>query len=146
MKRLRLLAILAISTLTPPKFGAAETLVIPGYEIHYSVFQSVFLSPQIASGYGIVRSGSQALINITVRRPSEQAAGDAQGAVVVGTVFDLVHRKALEFREIREQQAVYYLAPISFQNGETLYFTVDVQPDPDHGSHRPEFTKALYRD
>ena len=126
--------------------ASSQTLSVPGYEIHYSLFPSTLVSTQVATAYEIVRGRDRALLNIAVRRPSTQAEGEAQAAIVTGTVFDLVHRRELEFQEIREENAIYYLAPVPFRDRETLYFTIDVQPDPNQASHRLEFSKTLYRD
>ena len=39
-------------------------------------------------------------------------------------------KKNLDFKEIREQGAVYYLAVISAIGSPTLYFEIEVQADP----------------
>ena len=53
--------------------AGAQTLSVPGYEIHYSVFPSAFLTAEVASHYGIVRSSARSLLNVSVRRPSIRA-------------------------------------------------------------------------
>ena len=41
----------------------AETLNVPGFAIHYSLFPSTFLEPGVAQQYGIVRASDRALLH-----------------------------------------------------------------------------------
>jgi hypothetical protein len=52
---------------------AQQSQSFDGYTIHYNAINTSQLTPQIAQAYGIQRSSSRALLNITVLR--EQAAG-----------------------------------------------------------------------
>ena len=132
-----LLALLATTT-------RAEMRQYGSFEVHYSVFSSSFLQPGIAAAYGIVRAKDRALVNIAVRRGTGDAA--TVSAVLSGTRGDLIHKAPLEFREIREEQAVYYIAEFGFVSGETQYFDIAIQPA---GEARPlvlQFNHALYAD
>jgi len=133
-----LLALLANAT-------AAETRQFGVFEVNYSVFVSSFLRPEIAAAYGIVRAKDRAVLNVAVRRGS---GGDAETvqAALTGSRGDLVRKTPLEFREIREQAAVYYIAEFAFLDGETHYFELTIQPA---GEARPlelKFTQTLYAD
>lgn len=44
---------------------------------------------------------------------------------VQGTTSDLIRSDELEFREIREGEAVYYIAPFKFINEEWRHFYID---------------------
>jgi len=119
----------------------AETRQFGAYELHYSVFTSDFLQPDIAAAYGIVRAKDRALLNVAVRRD-----GATVGATLAGTRSDLIRKTPLEFREIREEQAVYYIAEFGFVDGETVYFDISVLPA---GETRPlvlQFQQVLYAD
>jgi hypothetical protein len=124
----------------------AETLSVPGYDIHYQVFPSTFLSPEMASRYDIVRADDLAVINVAVRRPSDRAEGEPQAARVSGTRFDLVHRRPLDFVEYEEGGSIYYVATTKVLDRETIYFSLDVQPDPEMAPHRIEFEKTFNYD
>jgi hypothetical protein len=65
-------------------------------------------------------------------------------AEVSGSVRDLLSReRTLAFTEVREGEAVYYLATIEHGDEETMRFFVDVET-PDGTSHRLEFQQKLY--
>jgi hypothetical protein len=122
------------------------TQVFDDYQVHYSVFNTSFLSPEVASSYHIVRSGSKALINIAVLQ--KQANGTLKNvtAKVTGEQFDLIRKDTLPFREVREENAIYYLSDIDIQNRTTIYFTVLIQPDASKRAYKLEFNKMLYKD
>mgnify|MGYP001765754126 CR=1 FL=1 len=123
----------------------AEMRQFGDIEVHYSVFGSSFLQPEVAAAYGIVRARDRALINVAVRRGAAADAGTL-AAAVSGTHSDLIHKQALEFREIREGDAVYYIAEVDFIHGETRYFRIAITPA---GETRPlelEFSQVLYAD
>jgi hypothetical protein len=116
------------------------------YEVHYSVFNTGFLSPEIAQAYNIVRSKSKALMNIAVLE--KQANGTLKNvtALVTGNQYDLIRTVPLAFNEVREEHAIYYLSSFDFQNKTTLYFTLMIQPDPNKPAYKLQFNKMLYTD
>lgn len=100
----------------------------PPYQIHYSVFPSTILQPDIASAYGLKRSRYEALLNISIT-PKGKYGG--LPATVEGTVTNLMQQqKTLEFMEIREQQVAYYLAPVRVSGEEIVHFAITVLPHP----------------
>ena len=114
------------------------------YDIHYNAFSSSSLSAEIAKQYGIIRGGNQGVVNIVVRKKKDNGDGPAQ-ATVSGTVHNLLsQRNALKFREAREEEAIYYLAPFRFDNEDTLTFKITVQPAGEGDSHEFSFNRTLY--
>ena len=113
---------------------------------HYSVLASADLPAEVVRAYGIVRGGRHGLVNVALRR--QRADGDdvAVAAAVSGTWSDLVHRHALEFAEIREAEAIYYLAKLRFNHRETMHFELTLRLLPDGPSHTLRFRHALYAD
>ena len=96
------------------------------YNVHYSAFNSSFIAPEIASVYDISRGKDKGLVNIAVV-PKDGNSGKT--ALVKGTVNDLLQRQqTLNFVEIREGDAVYYLAPFDFENEDPLTFKISVRP------------------
>jgi len=112
--------------------------------IHFSVLNSSFLSPKIARSYGIVRGKNKFLINIAVRRQAGTTTA-ALRAQVSGSQSDLIHRTPLEFREIIEQDAIYYIAEFAISNDERRDFRLQVSVD-DKPSYDIQFNKMLYVD
>lgn len=121
---------------TSRRFGA--------YTVHYVVFPSTFLREDIASQLQLVRAPNRSVINISVRRDATDGGDTAKTALVGGTFSDLIQTKQLEFREIREQDAIYYLAEFRHGDNETLRFSVTVQPDLNAPAHSLTFTRKLH--
>ena len=124
----------------------AEMRQYGDYEVHYSLFQSSFLQPSIASAYSIVRARDHAVLTIAVRRTSEALASVAVSAAISGKRGDLIYSKALDFREIREDQAVYYVADFAFISGEAIYFDLSIRPEGDPAALSLKFNQTLYAD
>lgn len=124
----------------------AEVRRFGAYEVHYSLFQSSFLQPSIASAYSIVRARDHAVLTIAVRRTGKEPAGVAVSAAISGQRGDLIYSKPLDFREIREEQAIYYVADFAFISGEAMYFDLSIRPEGDPGALSLKFNQTLYAD
>lgn len=142
---LQRILLLTLVLLTP--VSQADTSKIFGkYEVHYSVLNTTFLTPQVAAAYGVVRGKDKALINIAIRENLPGGKDKAKRAIVSGNSFDLIHRKELAFEEIVEQDSVYYIAELSFLDKELLAFTIKIQPDPNISPYILKFSKTLYHE
>ena len=109
-------------------------------DVHYSVFNSSFIQPDIAAAAGLTRSKTQGVINVAVLK-----AGKASTAVVGGEVKDLLGKStALTFRQVTEGGAIYYLAQFPFKTREVLSFTLDVRQGDD--THRITFNREMFPD
>jgi len=113
-----------------PGVGMAEQSQQLGHwEVHYNAFGSTFLSPEVASSYQLHRSRYIGLINISVLDAS-QVNKPAQAVTVSGTAKNLlgtIHK--LSFREIREGEAIYYIAEVPHRNEETFSFEISINND-----------------
>ncbi len=117
--------------------------------IHFSVFNSSFIKPDIAKIYGLVRSKERALVNIAVTQnnPDPTIAKPTIKAIVTGYFTNLMSQKTqLKFQEIHEQSATYYLAGFRFTNEEIVHFTIQVQPDPNKPARKVKFSRKMYID
>lgn len=114
------------------------------YRVYYSAFNSSFVDPEIAAAYEIVRGRDRGLINIAVVPLGTMGGRPAQISGHVANIF--AQRQKLEFFEVREGDAVYYLAPFRFENEDSLTFNVTVKPAPDLPSYTLSFQKTFYRD
>lgn len=141
-------ATLAISLLTQlvlVSFAQAEQKQrFDSYDVHYSVVNSTFLSPQVAKTYGIVRGDDRFILNIAVREILADGSSAARKVDVSGTRFDLIHRLALDFKEIDERTAVYYIAQFQANDKEKLDFTLKIHPETSKRSYKMQFNKVLY--
>jgi hypothetical protein len=112
------------------------------YTVHHSLFPSSFLQPKIASSYNITRSRDRLVLNVSVTR-GNSAEVRTQSARVSGTRSDLIHTQPIEFREIREKDAVYYIAEIRATSEAVYYFDLKVQPDPNRPPISVKFNRRV---
>nr|WP_077461762.1 MULTISPECIES: DUF4426 domain-containing protein [unclassified Salinivibrio] len=95
-------------------------------EVHYNTLSTTFLTPDIAKQYDITRSGYRGLVNIAVL-DTMQLGKPAIAAKVQGQVKNLVgNSRELDFTEIREGDAIYYIATFAADDEETYQFQIDL--------------------
>ena len=91
--------------------------------VHYSVFNSSFLQPDIAAAVGLNRSKTVGVLNIAALKD-----GKGQPARVSGSVKNLLGQTStLQFKQVLESGAVYYLAEFPLRQREVLTFSIQVQ-------------------
>jgi|SaaInl5LU_22_DNA_1037371.scaffolds.fasta_scaffold22975_2 hypothetical protein len=118
-----------------------------GYRVYYSVFNSSFITPEVAALYGLTRGSNRAIVNISLIRTSPQ--GDSLGlpAQVSGSAQNLMQQStSLDFREIDEGEATYYLASFLFDSEDPLHFNIEVNHDGTRVPYKLNFTRTLYSD
>lgn len=125
---------------------AAHEKKVGDYTIHYSAFNSTFLSPEIAKQYDIARSGYQGVVNISVSRLSEgQSKPERLTAEVIGKAKNqLSQQKDLSFKEVREGDAIYYLATFRYDDQENLTFQLQVKPEAKGEPQTVEFSQQFF--
>ncbi|MDR0779589.1 MAG: DUF4426 domain-containing protein [Pseudomonadales bacterium] len=134
-------------TLSCALLARADSTDIGGYTVHYLAVNSTFLDPGIAAQYGIVRGARQAFINVAVLRQDGSSAGTPVTASISGGKFNLMQQSTpLQFKEVREGQAIYYLAQFDFSNAETLRFEITVQIEGQNDAHKITWSTQLYAD
>ena len=116
------------------------------YDVHYSVLNSTFLQPEVARRYGITRGAERAVVNIAVRKQLDDGSSAPQAVTISGESSDLIHTTPLDFHEVNEQNAIYYLAELDFMDKEIRSFTIRVQPEPGIAPYTLKFTQRLYAD
>lgn len=114
------------------------------WELHYSVVNTTFLSPEVAGRYGIVRGDKRGIINLAVREHLEDGSAVTRPALLDGRTWDLIQGQDLEFQEIREGPAVYYIAPFSFINREWRHFEIHFRPEGADKTHTFKFKHQLF--
>lgn len=128
-----------------PVLHAEQKVVQSGYEIHYSAIPSSFLTPEVAQAYGLTRSRVMALLNIAVLKINEDGSTTPVNALVSGEAKNLVQQvKYLQFRQIKEVDAIYYISTFRFSNEEQLTFDINVQPDPNQPAIKLRFSQTFY--
>ena len=113
------------------------------FELYYSVVNTTFLDPKIASTYGIARGEKRAIINLAVRE--NLADGSTSRAMKLqGRTWDLIQSQTLEFTEVREGDAIYYIAKFQFINEEWRFFEIDFRPTGGDQTYTFKFKHQLY--
>lgn len=120
--------ILAIGlALLTMNYASAENMKKLGsMKVHYMAIGSTFFTPEIAKAYGITRSRYNGLVNISVL-DNTKAGNPAKTVSISGQAKNnLGQFKTLEFSEVKEGDAIYYLAQVSYNDEETLHFTLEI--------------------
>ena len=104
------------------------------YKVHDSAINTSQLSPQVARAFGIQRSTSQALLNLAVLRDRSGPMGEPSRAAIEVNVVNIAgQRRAIEMREVTEQDAIYYIGTFRIHNEERITFSVEVAPEGESG-------------
>jgi Domain of unknown function (DUF4426) len=122
---------------------AAENMKKLGtMNVHYMAIGSTFLTPTIAKAYGIQRSKYNALINIAVL-DNTQKGSPAKSVSISGTAENITGQfKRLEFEEVKEGDAIYYLAQLNYRDKETVKFEISITDGKE--SHLLKFTQMFH--
>lgn len=117
------------------------------YRVYYSVFDSTFVTPEVAKAYDLIRAKDKMLINVALVNTSATTDTYGLAATVTGTSRNLMQQQdTLAFQEIREQNAIYYLSPLKVSNEEMLHFTLKVTPAGKDTPFVVTFAKKMYVD
>ncbi|WP_394559818.1 DUF4426 domain-containing protein [Aquipseudomonas alcaligenes] len=110
-------------------------------DVHYSVFNSSFLQPNIAAAAGLTRSKTVGVLNVAALK-----GGQGQAAKVDGTLKNLLGQTTpLQFKQVLESGAVYYLAEFPLREREVLTFSINVQIG-DGAPHTLTFNQEVFPD
>ena len=119
-----------LAALAGPAIGQQAETFGP-YRVHYNALNTNLLTPEVARAYGIQRAGTRAMLNVTVL---DADAVESVPARVTATATNLTgQRRDIEVREIRDQDAIYYIGTFRVHNEETLNFSVQVSPEGHQG-------------
>ena len=120
--------------------SAQQAQQFDDYTVHYNALSASLISPEVAKAYGIRRSDSRALINVSVLKNSENQLPVAVKATVTATGRNLTGQtRKVEMREINEGgDAIYYIGELSVRNMETFDFSITVTPE---GQSKPFIVK-----
>jgi len=128
-KPLKLLLLLAALSALPA--AAQQAQQFDDYTVHYAALNSSLIAPEVARVYGIKRSNSRALINVSVLKNTGGELPTAVKAAVTATGRNLTGQtRSIEMREIIEGgEAIYYIGEMTVRNMETFDFTLEVTPE-----------------
>jgi hypothetical protein len=133
-----------LCTITSVQAQENTSYAMENHIVYYNVFNSSMITPDIARIHNLIRAKDRVYLNVAVVK---KTGGNAIPAIISGQHRNLMQQKFdLEFIEIKETTATYYLAPIRFNNEEILH--IDITAAPADGSETASFTitKKLYQD
>jgi len=117
------------------------------YELHFNALTTNQLTADIASEYKIVRSKNRVLLNISITRMQEIGLPTAVAGNITALARNLTGQvRRLDVREIREGDAIYYIAETPIVNAETLIFTVEATPESESTPLSVSFRKQFFVD
>ncbi|MCP4881389.1 MAG: DUF4426 domain-containing protein, partial [Gammaproteobacteria bacterium] len=112
LRHLLVVIVTTISIISSNFSQAEQALETNNYQIHYNAFNTMVVSPQVAQSFGFVRARNRALLNISVLDANTKkplmAMVKGQRKNLMGQIYPL------EFQQIVEQGAIYYIAELRF--------------------------------
>jgi hypothetical protein len=149
MNRRGLTTLLAAAALAllPWTAQAERSLALGDFTIHYNAFNASTLTPAVANQHGIMRSRYQGVVNVAVIRAVPGTTGEPASAAVSGhATLPTGGEMPLEFREVREGTAIYYLAEFRIHDTQTLDFALEVQPEGSTETADVRFSQQFFTD
>jgi len=139
------LLLLLTGAVSTPAF-AENSKTFGNYIVHYNAFRSDILTPEIAKAYSLTRRNNRMVVNITVQKKDGDASKPVK-AKVEGFASNLTGQtKTLEFKEIHDGEAIYYLAQAQVSNRETLKFDIKATPQGESLTARVNFSQQFFTD
>ena len=136
--------ICALALIFTTSVNAENMKEMDDINVHYIALGSTFLTPEIAKAYGIERSRYKGLVNIAVLDNTQDGNPTKTVNINGRARNDIGQIKSLDFMEVKEGDAVYYLAQVSYSNEETIYFDIMIT---DKGKqHNLTFSQKFYVD
>jgi hypothetical protein len=117
------------------------------YVLHFNSISTDHLPPEVARAYNIVRSKNRAMLTVSIIKNVEGAPGAPQAGTVNATAANLTGQiKNLTLREIREDNAIYYIGDVAVANSETLVFNIEAIPENETDRISVRFSRQFFAD
>lgn len=130
-----------------PEVLRAESAIFGDYTVYYQAVNSTFINSDIAEQYDIVRSDRRAFLNISISKNASGGGMTAVTASVSGGKRNLLGQVSdIDFREIREENAIYYIGEFDYSNAEIVRFTIIVQPEMTAQFHEIRWETRMYNE
>jgi hypothetical protein len=114
-------------------------------KVFYNIVPTSTLTPAMAKLYKIQRAENMSYINISVRTKDSTLLGEPVAATIDSTaVNEFGQTRFLEFREIKEPGAIYYIAILKHGDEETFQINADIIVHNDYKLHKLSFKRQLF--
>lgn len=142
-----IIALFAITALQVAPTSAQQSQTFGPYELHYSVVNTTFIEPKVAATYGITRGKDRAILNLSVREQLAEGGDIARPMQLKGATWDLMQKQeVLDFQEVQEGPAIYYIAEIRFLDEEHRFFEIYFRPEGAIETYTFELKHKMYED
>ena len=116
---------------------SAETVQWQGYDIHYTTFSSLLIPQEVAAAHNIARAKNRIVTNISILKD-----GEPQTASITGRNSNLLNQLyTMDFTEVNESTAIYYLANQLIDERDTIRFDIEIQPVASEESYNLKFMR-----
>lgn len=148
MKIVSFLLLILLSVFVLANDQGEQKQVFGDYEVHYMALNSNFLKPDVAEVYGIARSRALGYLSVSIlKNNKQQRTGTAVTGDVKGQLRNLIGQsKNLEFKEIKESNAVYYISTFRFDDGDMYNLILNVTPDNQSKTFDVKFSQRFYQE
>ena len=148
MKRLMTLLVMLMTSLAMASQRGEQKQVFGDYEIHYIGLNSTFLTPEVAEAYDITRSGALGYLSVSVlKKEAGSELPTAVPAKLTGQLRNLIGQsKTLEFKPIKERNAVYYVTTFRFDDGDMYNIFLQATPEGQTRTFDVKFSQRFYEE
>ena len=102
---------------------------------------------EVAEAYDIPRSRSLAYLSISVLKNVKNDVPAPVTAELTGTIKNLIGQsRSIDFREIKETNAVYYVSTFRFDKNEVYRIDLDVTPEGSNRTFDVKFSQKFYQE
>ncbi len=138
---------LALAGFSAPAMAEDRYVRFGDYEIHYNVFPSTFLTPEVAAANNLNRSRGIGIVNIAIMERNDDGTLTTRPGQVEGQVLnDIRQARFLAFRRIQEGDAIYFISEYQYRDAELMTFQITARPS-GHSQDLPiRFSQALFND
>ena len=117
------------------------------YEVHYIGLNSSFLPEDAAAAYNIPRSRSLGYLSISILKDEGGELAVPVSAKLTGTIRNLIGQvRELEFREIKETNAVYYISTFRFDDKDMSTIDLKATPEGQPRTFDVTFSQQFYQE
>lgn len=117
------------------------------YVVYFNAINTDQLTEEIARRHDIIRSKSRALLNVSIHRKNDGGTPAAVTGAVTASAANLnAQFKTMTLRELREENAIYYVGELPITDGEALTFTVEAIPTGESEPLVVRFKKQFFVD
>jgi len=141
----RLMVLLFLGILSPLIYAdKAHQIDYKDYTIHYSVYPSDHLQPNIAKAVGIKKESSRVVVTVVVNKKKPGKLPESVKASVNGNAFYMSGmRMRMKLRELNDRGATYYISDFKVRDGDRMTFAMSVKPDGESQEKEFKFVKQF---